>query len=353
MKSDTCAPALDMPPPQQQQQLALVGGLAAVCTAAGAALLLLLHRDGDADSDAKAGRRRKKSPAAAQKGRANDEGDRGSNSSSPAARRRQQLVDAYGAPAAAIPLPVLERLVSLVASVHARRGWRDARYLVTRAWARVAARAEGADGGGWAPQFEEADVTDARLAALGRVIDEELLGGAIAAGLLDAPWQEVGSSSGRRRKGRRSSQQEQVQQQPQQEQRQQQQEDRPHRRRAPIAYRAVNAPRAGWLAHFDDAGGGAVVVNRARCAKAVSPAMPLNCEGVVCASRLAVLMHTLAHELVHAVVLYAFPDVDAACPAYLADGRHGPVFALLNRQLFGHTSNALARCDARAALGGF
>jgi hypothetical protein len=121
-------------------------------------------------------------------------------------------------------------------------------------------------------------------------------------------------------------------------------------RAEPLSFVAADRPAAGWLAYFDEAG--AVVVNRPRWAKPVSRAAPVNCEGVVCTSRLQVLAHTLAHEMVHALVFFALPRVDAACAAYLADGRHGPVFQLLNRELFGHPSNALAWCDARAALGG-
>ncbi|KAI8476833.1 MAG: hypothetical protein J3K34DRAFT_399596 [Monoraphidium minutum] len=112
----------------------------------------------------------------------------------------------------------------------------------------------------------------------------------------------------------------------------------------------MDRPRDAFLACFDE--DGSVIVNRPRWAKDVSRSAPVNCEGVVCVSRLQVLAHTLAHELVHAAVFYAFPDVDKSSAAYLADSRHGPVFQLLNAQLFGHSSNALARCNARAALGG-
>jgi hypothetical protein len=62
---------------------------------------------------------------------------------------------------------------------------------------------------------------------------------------------------------------------------------------------------------------------------------------VVCTSRLQMLMHTLAHELVHAVVFHLFPDIDRSSTAYTVNSRHGPIFHLLNKQLFGHSSDAL------------
>lgn len=50
-----------------------------------------------------------------------------------------------------------------------------------------------------------------------------------------------------------------------------------------------------------------------------------------------VLAHTLAHELAHALVFHHFPDVDAKSAAYLPDERHGPIFKLLNKRLYGHS----------------
>ncbi len=62
---------------------------------------------------------------------------------------------------------------------------------------------------------------------------------------------------------------------------------------------------------------------------------------------------------VHAVVLNFLPDIDASSPAYTAMEKHGPIFALLNEQLMGHTGHecrrvfgpALGRLDAAAAPG--
>lgn len=52
---------------------------------------------------------------------------------------------------------------------------------------------------------------------------------------------------------------------------------------------------------------------------------------------LQVLAHTIAHEMVHALVYNLFPTIDASSEAYLPDERHGPIFKLLNKHLFGHT----------------
>lgn len=54
-------------------------------------------------------------------------------------------------------------------------------------------------------------------------------------------------------------------------------------------------------------------------------------------TRVQVLIHTVAHEMVHALVFHHFPEMDAASEAYLPDERHGPIFKLLNKRLFGHT----------------
>lgn len=104
--------------------------------------------------------------------------------------------------------------------------------------------------------------------------------------------------------------------------------------------RVVQSWDAAWLAYFDT-DDNIIYINCWRWAKDVSPDAPVNCEGVVCLNRLQMLMHTLAHELVHAVVFHLFPDIDRCCPAYTVNNRHGPIFHLLNKQLFGHSSDAL------------
>lgn len=276
----------------------------------------------------------------------------------PQARRKHDaLAASYGPAAAAIPCDELARLASLLTHIHALRGWAGGgRYLFDQAWGRALARAATGGGGGWEPGFETASMSDAKLAALAVVIDEELLGGALGGGLLARPWRG-GVQQPRRRRRQGGAQRQQAGAftgsgggSSEQAAAQQQQVQAAAAPNPPLGFRTVDAPRSGWIAYFDESG--AVMVNRPRWDKDVSRAAPLNCEGVVCTSRLAVLAHTLAHEIVHAIVFYAFPDIDAGSAAYTANDRHGPVFALLNRQLFGHTSNALARCDARAALGG-
>jgi hypothetical protein len=106
--------------------------------------------------------------------------------------------------------------------------------------------------------------------------------------------------------------------------------------------RVVQSWDAAWLAYFDTQDN-TIYINCWRWAKDVSPDAPVNCEGVVCTSRLQMLMHTLAHELVHAVVFHLFPEMDLSSPAYTVNNRHGLIFHLLNKQLFGHSSDALEK----------
>ncbi len=61
---------------------------------------------------------------------------------------------------------------------------------------------------------------------------------------------------------------------------------------------------------------------------------------MLCTSRLQVLCHTLAHELVHAIIFVVFPKIDRRSPAYLPCKRHGPIFHYMNKHLFGHTSDS-------------
>jgi hypothetical protein len=43
--------------------------------------------------------------------------------------------------------------------------------------------------------------------------------------------------------------------------------------------------------------------------------------------------------MVHMLVLHHMPDVDRSSAAYLPNDRHGPIFMLMNKKLFGHTSH--------------
>lgn len=56
-----------------------------------------------------------------------------------------------------------------------------------------------------------------------------------------------------------------------------------------------------------------------------------------------VLLHTMAHEMVHVLVHRRLPDIDASSAAYTVDERHGPIFRLLNAKLFGHTTEDFTR----------
>ncbi|GBF98916.1 hypothetical protein Rsub_11708 [Raphidocelis subcapitata] len=320
------------------------------------------------------------------KGPAQD-GARGKAPAAAAAR----LAASLGPAAAAIPPSELRPLASLVAAVQSARGWRGGRYHFAAAWARVEARAASDAGGGWEAAFDVAAMTPPRVASLLALIDEELLAGLAAGSLLGGPWKSSGKKAARQRQGRQQQQrgdgggggadsalpaaegalERQARRRdssaqpalpvaatgalPSQTRAQPTAQSPPlapsqGQGRFPLPVRVVDAPWQDFLAHTDDDGG--LALNRPRWDKVIAPSAPVNCEGVVCTSRLQVLMHTLAHELVHALVLRAFPAIDAASPAYLQDDRHGPIFALLNAQLFGHSSTALARCDARAALGG-
>lgn len=93
-----------------------------------------------------------------------------------------------------------------------------------------------------------------------------------------------------------------------------------------------------WVAYFNDHNG--VCVSRRKWDRQINPDYPMSCEGVVCQSKLEALAHTIAHELVHGLVLNVFPKIDKASKAYLPDHRHGPIFHYLNKRLFGHTSDS-------------
>ena len=180
----------------------------------------------------------------------------------------------------------------------------------------VLAEAGSAVGGSWAPDFMAAGMADASLVKLTRLIDKHLLGGMLrqacrARGMPYLRCRVVDSWPG----------------------------------------------HDDWLSvyvEYQGAGGGPggvrgneVMFKRDKwggvgcvLAKEVSEERPMSVEGCLCTSRLQVLAHILAHELVHALVCILLPDIDASSTAYLADERHGPIFRLLNRRLFGQGSNS-------------
>jgi hypothetical protein len=93
------------------------------------------------------------------------------------------------------------------------------------------------------------------------------------------------------------------------------------------------------ISYYDD-GPHAIHLLRSKWSQDVSESRPMVCESVLCTSRLQVLAHTLAHEMVHALVCVRWPAIDRGSGAYLPDDRHGPIFRLLNRALFGHASDS-------------
>jgi hypothetical protein len=233
-----------------------------------------------------------------------------------------------GADSTDIPQPELRRVQALVRRVHRWRGWSGGPYALTLAWQQVEAAALAPDGsgGGWSAQFGGAQLTPAACDTLLRVLDAHFFGGRLLRKLDTAHQQrqqqqqlERGSNS----EGAGSA-------------------PPPASPSSPggITCQVVQSYDARWLAYFNTADN-AVYINCWRWAKEVTPAQPWNFEGAVCRSRLQLLLHTLAHELVHAAVYHLLPDIDAASAAYTSNERHGPIFALLNKQLFGHTSDAL------------
>lgn len=209
-----------------------------------------------------------------------------------------------------IPLPELQALAAFLRGTYAARGFDGGAAECAAAWARVLEAARRDDGGGWHDGLPPAAIDDARLRALGAAIDAHFFGGSLRALL------SRGGGPG-------------------------------------MTYRAVDVARGGgtdWVSLFD-ASANALVVNRGTwAARRVAPDAPFCCEGAVCRSRLEALAHTVGHELVHAVVANAFPAIDASSPGYLPARRHGPIFLLLNRRLFGHASDGSS--DGPIASGG-
>jgi hypothetical protein len=209
---------------------------------------------------------------------------------------------------------------------------------VTQAWHAAEAAAATAAAGGWQPDFDAKQLTDANCDALLRVIDACFFGGKLLKRLtsrspvVDVNRSEEGNinrlassrdgTSAASAAGGTSS--------------------NAARQRSSCKVVQPGSPHESWLCYFDVRN--IIYVNAWRWNKhQVTAQNPVNCEGVVCTSRLQMLLHTLAHELVHAIVFHLFPEMDRGSPAYLENDRHGPVFQLLNKQLYGHSSDALER----------
>lgn len=240
----------------------------------------------------------------------------------------------------------LDQLQSFLQRVYSWRGWKGGQYHVTEAWYAAEAAAAAAAAGSWQPDFDAKQLTDANCDALLRVIDEVFFGGKLLkrltlkrqsdsvsrGGTSISDAERDGSSAGSSSSssaaeaiGSGSSSSASVTKQR-------------------IGCRVVQpgSPHKTWLCYFDVSN--VIYVNAWRWNKhQITAQNPVNCEGVVCSSRLQMLLHTLAHELVHAIVFHVFPEMDRGSAAYLKNDRHGPVFQLLNKQLYGHSSDALER----------
>lgn len=290
--------------------------------------------------------------------------------SAPPRKRKQQQQQ----PADSIPPSEHKQLQAFLRRVYNWRGWQGGTYCMTQAWHAVESEAATPAGGSWQAQFPGKQLTDTNCDALLRLIDAHFCGGKVlrrmktgnstrtaASSCVDGSASSTAvrvveglaasdltvsgscadgnvsnsSSSAMRSSSDHASPGEETAASPAAAAGAESSPRATH-----LRCRVVQSWDAAWLAYFDT-DDNIIYINCWRWAKDVSPEAPINCEGVVCVSRLQMLMHTLAHELVHAVVFHLFPDIDRCCPAYTANSRHGPIFHLLNKQLFGHSSDAL------------
>ncbi|MEW5306927.1 MAG: hypothetical protein WDW38_005811 [Sanguina aurantia] len=194
-------------------------------------------------------------------------------------------------------IPKAERTLirSFLAAVYAARGCTHEPSPLRDAWSQTMELAAGL--GTWTLDFELPQLTNRNLLDLVLLLERRLLGGCLVDHMLT------------------------------------------HKRR-PLSCRTLRGRgHEGWICVLG--GSNCIEVNLEKWGREVSPSEPWDFEGVWCSSRLELLCHALAHELVHAVVLNFWPEMDASTPAYIADSRHGPIFRLLNNQLFGHATTAL------------
>ncbi|GLC69152.1 hypothetical protein PLESTF_000795600 [Pleodorina starrii] len=199
-----------------------------------------------------------------------------------------------------IPSDELQLVKALLSRVYKARGWRNEEESRAHAWSRVLATAQSSDGGAWQLDFDMDKVNPVQLTLLCAAVEKCFLGG-----LLTHQIRSV--------------------------------------RRPPLKVLPGEDPRDpySWLSGLHD--DNTIFVNANRWRESISAENPMNFEGALCTSKLEALAHTLGHELVHAVVLNFFPAMDAASAAYLPDDKHGPIFMLLNKRLFGHVGHASQR----------
>jgi hypothetical protein len=304
--------------------------------------------------------------------------------------------------AAAVPPSTLRPLCALLEAVYSLRGWRGGGYHYERAWERCLDEARSPRGGNWQLEFDARDpqqVTPAALRSLARCVDSAFFGGALHRGIMRRLWEEDeeegegGGGRGRRAgsarrrlaaalkaaaevvKGEEEEEEEEANEGGGDDDDDSADDDhkknlptikrlrrlgKPWRHLLPLVYAPdpLQLPDSGDYVAAYDSSDHAVRVSRASWARkrgvVATATAPLNCEGWRVESLLAALAHSMAHELVHAMVAACFPKLELSEGSYLGeDGeRHGPAFALLNRQIFGHTSADALEHAAGGVCGG-
>jgi hypothetical protein len=201
-----------------------------------------------------------------------------------------------------IPRAELQAIKSFLATATKARGWplsssqpHESSRMMEAAWKRAEEEARDQGGGSWVDMFTPHDLQPAPLLLLAKTIDRVFLGGQMNEGgpLCHLRIVVEGGESG---------------------------------------------TTSDWISHFDE--NNVVHLMRPKWIQEVSEEQPMICEGVICTNRLQLLLRTVAHEMVHALVFNCWREIDRASPAYLPDERHGPIFKLLNLRLFGHTSDS-------------
>lgn len=203
-----------------------------------------------------------------------------------------------------IPKQDMQQLQELLDLVYTGRGWGASDVQCMGAWSVALSRAMSDENGAWQPHLPAATLQPDRLQQLVNLLDELFLGGQLQG------WLEL--------------------------------QGKPRMRVQPISY---SLGPDDWYANFFPEQN-TVALKRHKWAEErliVTPQRPADYEGIHCTCRLKVLMHTLAHEMTHALVYQRLPTIDSSSHAYLVDDRHGPVFRLLSHRLFGHRTEDFKR----------
>lgn len=190
-----------------------------------------------------------------------------------------------------IPTEELVQVKKLWKRAHKRRGWGMEMPAMDAAWATSLEQAR--TGAGLQLQFDVDDLNQENMTTVCFIIDRVFMGG-----FLKTTLQKLGQ---------------------------------------PLRMEVVEMVHEDWMTSVDDKC--TIYVNKSKWYKDIHATNPMNFESAMCTSRLEALVHALAHELVHLLVLLIMPEVDKSSPAYLPEDRHGPIFKLLNKKLFGHLSH--------------